>query len=101
MCYCAIQLKSHTTLIHYFPLLAIIQAWYVTEDGLCRKREVLESDPGQLSGYLRFSYTLYLGLIAVVYNAVIFRHDAVHKMLERLIGDITASRGRALYTGTS
>ena len=50
---------------------------------------------------MRFSYTLYLGLIAVVYNAVIFRHDAVHKMLERLIGDITASRGRALYTGTS
>jgi len=55
------------------------QAWYVAEDGLCHKRDVLESDPGQLSGYMRY--------------------NAVHKMLERLMGDITASRGRALYTG--
>jgi hypothetical protein len=51
----------------------------VAEDGLCRKREVLASDPGELAGYMR--------------------HDAIRKMLERLMADIASSRGRAAYTG--
>merc|ERR1712071_624786 len=55
------------------------QVWYVAEDGLCRKREVLTGDQGDLALYMR--------------------HDAVFRMLERLSADITSSRGRAAYTG--
>ena len=55
------------------------QAWYVAEDGLCRKRQPLATDPGELAGYMR--------------------HDAIARMVERLAADITAARGRAAYTG--
>ena len=55
------------------------QAWYVAEDGLCRKRQPLTTDPGELAGYMR--------------------HDAIARMVERLAADITAARGRAAYTG--
>jgi len=56
------------------------QAWFVNEDNLCRKREIVNVDPtSDLAGYMR--------------------HDAVHKMIGKLICDITASRGRPVYTG--
>ena len=55
------------------------QAWHVTESGLCRKRELGKGDSEDLAAYMR--------------------QDAVHRMVERLVADITASRGRAVYTG--
>jgi len=55
------------------------QAWYVNEDKLCRKREIIATDPSELAGYMR--------------------HDAIHRMIEKLMYDITASRGRPVYTG--
>lgn len=30
------------------------QAWFVNDNNLCRKREVIASEPNELTGYLRY-----------------------------------------------
>merc|ERR1712126_379122 len=55
------------------------QAWYVNENNLCRKREIITTDSTELAGYLRY--------------------DAINKMITKLMEDINANKGRAVYTG--
>merc|ERR1711962_1222057 len=55
------------------------QAWYVDEDKLCRKREVIATDATELAGYLRY--------------------DAINKMIGMLAEEITVNKGRAAYAG--
>jgi len=55
------------------------QAWYVNDNNLCRKREIISTDSSELAGYLRY--------------------DAINKMIVKLMDDINANKGRAAYTG--
>jgi len=55
------------------------QAWYVNDNNLCRKREIIGTDTSELAGYLRY--------------------DAINKMIVKLMEDINANKGRAAYTG--
>jgi len=55
------------------------QAWYVNDNNLCRKREIIGTDSSELAGYLRY--------------------DAINKMIVKLMDDINANKGRAAYTG--
>jgi hypothetical protein len=55
------------------------QAWYVNEQNLCKKRELVNTDSSELAGYLRY--------------------DAINKMIEMLAEEVTANKGRAAYTG--
>merc|ERR1712142_955668 len=55
------------------------QAWYVNDNNLCRKREIIGTDSSELAGYLRY--------------------DAINKMITKLMDDINANKGRAAYTG--
>jgi len=55
------------------------QAWYVNQNNLCRKREIINTDSSELAGYLRY--------------------DAINKMIVKLMEDINANKGRAAYTG--
>ena len=38
------------------------QAWYVNDQNLCKKRELIATDATELAGYLRFYYTTYVHL---------------------------------------
>merc|ERR1711970_1526703 len=55
------------------------QAWYVNEQNLCKKRELIATDATELAGYLRY--------------------DAINKMIAMLSEEITTHKGRAAYTG--
>jgi len=55
------------------------QAWYVDEDKLCRKREVVNTDSTDLAGFMRY--------------------DSIQRMIEEYIESTTLSRGRAVYLG--
>merc|ERR1719158_2051436 len=55
------------------------QAWYVNEQNLCKKRELVQTDGTELAGYLRY--------------------DAINKMITMLAEEVTVNKGRAAYTG--
>jgi len=55
------------------------QAWYVNNNNLCRKREVIATDSMELAGYLR--------------------HEAINKMIETMIEELRVNKGRPGYTG--
>jgi len=55
------------------------QAWYVNENNLCRKREIISTDATELAGYLRY--------------------EAINKMLNHLMEELKVNKGRAGYTG--
>lgn len=55
------------------------QAWYVNNNNLCKKRELVQTDGTELAGYLRY--------------------DAIDKMISMLSEEVTANKGRAAYTG--
>jgi len=55
------------------------QAWYVNEQNLCKKRELIATDATELAGYLRY--------------------DAINKMIGMLAEEITVNKGRAAYAG--
>jgi len=55
------------------------QAWYVNENNLCRKREIINTDATELAGYLRY--------------------EAINKMLQKLMEEVKVNKGRAVYTG--
>jgi len=55
------------------------QAWYVNEQNLCKKRELVNTDGTELAGYLRY--------------------DAINKMIAMLSEEVTVNKGRAHYTG--
>jgi len=55
------------------------QAWYVNDNNLCKKRELVPNDTTDLAGYLRY--------------------DAINKMIGMLAEEITVNKGRAAYTG--
>jgi len=55
------------------------QAWYVNDQNLCKKRELIATDATELAGYLRY--------------------DAINKMIGMLAEEITVNKGRAAYAG--
>jgi hypothetical protein len=55
------------------------QAWYVNDQNLCKKRELIATDATELAGYLRY--------------------DAINKMIGMLSEEITVNKGRAAYAG--
>jgi len=55
------------------------QAWYVNDQNLCKKRELIATDATELAGYLRY--------------------DAINKMIGMLSEEITVNKGRAAYVG--
>ena len=79
------------------------QAWYVNDQNLCKKRELIATDATELAGYLRFCYTnIHLLRLAFDYQTKLkcaLRYDAINKMIGMLAEEITVNKGRAAYAG--
>ena len=80
------------------------QAWYVNDQNLCKKRELIATDATELAGYLRFCYTNnHLLRLAFDYQTKLkcaqLRYDAINKMIGMLAEEITVNKGRAAYAG--
>jgi len=55
------------------------QAWFVNNNNLCKKREIINTDSMELAGYLRY--------------------EAINKMIETMTEEMRVNKGRPGYTG--
>ena len=88
------------------------QAWYVNEQNLCKKRELIATDATELAGYLRLCFIHSLLIVSWLHispsivlinlpvdNCFELRYDAINKMIGMLAEEITVNKGRAAYAG--
>ena len=94
------------------------QAWYVNEQNLCKKRELIATDATELAGYLRLCFIHSLLIVSFwasrflashqsIYSLINLpvdycfelRYDAINKMIGMLAEEITVNKGRAAYAG--
>ena len=92
----------------YLPLFRLkdCQAWYVNDQNLCKKRELIATDATELAGYLRFCLHNCVHLTfrlafdhRTKLKCALLRYDAINKMIGMLAEEITVNKGRAAYAG--
>ena len=85
----------------YLPLFRLkdCQAWYVNDQNLCKKRELIATDATELAGYLRFCLIRLAFDHRTKLKCALLRYDAINKMIGMLAEEITVNKGRAAYAG--